>query len=144
MTFQQYLTNKLKLTATASKPDKLDARLLALHQLEQRDDTQQREYEVLLKAVRAKFRLAELERKAKSSLEKRDEAERKADTHSKILIGVAAIELSRQNPGLRKMLARMAGQMPSARKDLINQLLGQEPAEALAKEAPPLFEAGAA
>lgn len=137
MTFQQHLANKLKLTAATSKPDKLDARLLVLHNLEKRDEAQQREYEVLLKAARAKFKAAELERKAKASLEKRDEADRKADAHAKILIGVAAIELAKKTPKLRDLLAPMAGAMPSARKDLINKLLGVEIPEVVEATQPP-------
>lgn len=130
MTFDEYLANRLKLAGAAASPDKIDARLLELHRLEKRDGGQQRDYEVLLKATRAKFKAAELERKAKASLEKKEESDRKSDAHAKILIGMAAIELSKQNPGMKKLLARMAGAMPSARKDLIDCLLGSEPSEA--------------
>lgn len=155
MTFDQYLTNRLKLAAASPNPDKIDARLLVLHQLEKRDDSQQREYEVLLKAARAKFKAAELERRARASIEKRDDAFRRADTHAKILIGMAAIELAKKTPKLRDLLSQMAGAMPSARKEMITQLLGIEASEVPAAKpkdapkssepvSPPLFKEASA
>jgi hypothetical protein len=147
MSFDQYLQNRLKLAEASGKPDKIDARLVALHKVEQRDKTQQDEYDKLIKAAKARFKAGELERKAKASLDKRDEANRKADSHAKILIGVAAIELAKRHQPLQKLLVQMAGAMPSARKELINQLLGvvqDTPIEkALASEAPgPIGDSG--
>lgn len=135
MTFDQYLTNRLKLAGAQERPDKIDARLRVLHALTQRDDAQQKEYEVLIKATRARFKAAELERKAKASLEKRDDEAHKADTHTKILIGVAAIEIARKNDALRNLLLAKTEKMPSARVDLIKQLLGLGETEATAETA---------
>lgn len=135
MTFDQYLQHRLKLAGAQERPDRIEARLLVLTKLPKRDAAQEKEYAVLVKAARAKFKAQELERKAKASLEKRDDEARKADTHTKILIGVAAIEIARKNDALRNLLLAKTEKMPSARVELIKQLLGLGETEATAEAA---------
>lgn len=78
---------------------------------------------ILESAIKTKFKATLADKKAQDFLEKSDGEKRKIDSHAKILIGIAATTLAKNDPALREKLLNDASQMQSANLDAIKNLL---------------------
>lgn len=115
-TYQQFLENEYKLFSVAKNPNPVTQRFFQLRKIpaSERDRLDQAEYETLEKVFRARWRAQTADAKAKTLLNRIEADTRKADTHAKILVGVAALQLARHDLKLREDLLTLSRNMPSA------------------------------
>lgn len=126
-TYTQFLENEAKLTQASRAPTLLAQRFFQLHAIPEaeRDQPNRVEYEILDKAMRARWRALEADMKAKKLVATIEANNRKANVHAKVLLGIAAIELAHKDTDLRTKLLSLAGGMPSANKDYLAALLNR-------------------
>jgi hypothetical protein len=126
-TYAQFLQNEAKLALASKTSNVLVQRFLQLDAIPEgnRDRIDWAEFETLTKAMRARWRASEADKKAKKLVAKIEADNRKVDVHAKILLGIAAIELARQDIQLRTKLLTLAGAMPSADNDYLAILLDE-------------------
>lgn len=129
-TYEQFLQNELKLASVAKIPNAVTQRFIHLRAISQdkRDRIDQVEFEALEKVFRAKWRAQTADAKAKILLDKIEVINRRADTRAKILIGVAALQLARQDPKLGHDLLTLSSGMPSADRKILQRLLAHQTA----------------
>ena len=131
-TYTEYIKREIALgIASKNNKDKVKARFIELHVLTDRDKIQQVEYTTLENAMRLRFKSEQADQKAKNLLGKAESESRKIDSHAKILIGLAAIELARTHPDLNKRLLSSACAITSAPIGIIQTLLRVDGANSL-------------
>lgn len=124
ITYAEYLKREVALgAATKNNTDKVKARFIELQILREKNKMQQLEYNTLENAMKLRFRSEQANQKAKNLLGKAESESRKIDTHAKILIGLAAIEVSKTDQKLNEDLLSRACSMTSAPIDVITMLL---------------------
>jgi hypothetical protein len=126
MSFEKYVEGRVKLVKAQAKPDKIEGRFAQLHEMENRTTTQECEYKPLLAAMRARYKMELAEQKARKELGRREDADRKADSHAKILIGIAAIQIAKNDPALAAQIEQLASGMQSANRPLIREMLNTD------------------
>lgn len=124
MNFNEFLKIEKNLAFSVRGQSTLGRRFFEIENIaeDRRDRIQQLEYEVLEKALRAKWKMQMADAKAKTLVGKIEAEGRKNDAHAKILVGIAALRLAKVDVDLRASLFLMASEMSAANKYYLKKL----------------------